>query len=213
MPPNTTLDIQTPVELPATVDAPTPPPSPTPVRWPPAALKPLGTLAGEGAWSPYIQEASGNTAAVRAYLQPDPQRPYAVVAVIAFDLLHTRLHFVLGSVEPFSPDAPPRSGKIPAADLAPGRLLATFNGGFKATHGKFGAMADGVTVLPPRDGVGTLAIFNTNRDTAFVGFKPVTYLNKLFCPVPVASAVGAASGLGGAPKYCRNHAPGILELA
>ena len=145
--------------LPPTAGAPPAQPSPTAVRWPPAALKPLGSLAGEGVWSAYIQDGGGNPAAYRAFLQPDSQRPYAVVAVVAFDLQQTRLHFVLGTIEPFSPNAAPRSGKIPAADLRPGRLLVTFNGGFKATHGEFGAMADGVTALPPREEVGTLAIY------------------------------------------------------
>jgi hypothetical protein len=34
-----------------------------------------------------------------------------------------------------------------------------FNGGFKARHGHFGAMADDVIALPARDGLGTLAIY------------------------------------------------------
>jgi hypothetical protein len=42
-------------------------------------------------------------------------------------------------------------------------LLAAFNGGFQARHGQFGAMADGVTALPPRDGLGTLVIYKDGR--------------------------------------------------
>jgi hypothetical protein len=137
----------------------TPDPSPTPTVWLPAPATPLGSLAGEGSWTPYIYDASGSAVAYRTFLQPDPKRPYAVVAVVAIDLSHTRLHYVLGSNEPYSPDSPPRSGAIPPGDLVAGRLLATFNGGFKATHGHFGAMADGITALPPRDGLGTLAIY------------------------------------------------------
>lgn len=134
--------------------------SPTPAApiWPPAPAKPLGSLPGEGAWSAYIPDPSGRDVAERTFLQPDPQRPYAVVGVVAFDLARTRLHFVLGIDEPYSPDGPKRSGKIASADLVPGMLLVTFNGGFKATHGEFGAMADGITALPPRPGLGTLAI-------------------------------------------------------
>jgi Phosphodiester glycosidase len=147
------------VQLPVPPQSATPSPSSTPSAWRPAPATPLGNLTGEGIWTPYIQDPSGATVAYRTFLQPDPQRPYAVVAVVAIDLTHTRLHYVLGSVEPFSPDSPPRSGAIPPGDLLPGRLLATFNGGFKATHGHFGAMADGVTALPPRDGLGTLAIY------------------------------------------------------
>lgn len=135
------------------------PASPTPTPWVPEPLVTKGSLEGEGLWTPYLQDQSGNTVAYRTFLQPDPQRPYAVVALVAFDLTRTRLHYVLGSIEPYNPDAPKRSGKIPQDDLVAGRLLATFNGGFKATHGHFGAMSDGNTVLPPRDGLGTLAIY------------------------------------------------------
>jgi hypothetical protein len=133
--------------------------TPVPVTWPPASLSPLGSLAGEGTWSEYIQDAAGQTVAYRTYLQPDPSRPYTVVAVIAFDLRHTRLHFVLGSVEPYSPDGPKRTGEMPAVDKVPGFLLAMFNGGFKARHGEFGAMADGLVALPAQDGLGTLVIY------------------------------------------------------
>ncbi|MGA2821244.1 MAG: phosphodiester glycosidase family protein [Anaerolineales bacterium] len=138
---------------------PLPPVTPTPSMWQPAPLEPMGTLAGEGIWSPYIQDASGRTVGFRTYLQPDKTRPI-LVDVVAFDLRHTRLHFVLGTVEPYSPNAPKRSGLIPASDRVPGVLLAMFNGGFKAIHGHFGAMADGITALPPKPGLGTLAIYS-----------------------------------------------------
>lgn len=134
------------------------PASPTSIPWHPGPLIPLDSLRGEGIWSPYIQDAAGRTVAYLTSFQPDPGRAYAVAAVVAFDRHHTRLHFVLGTIEPYAPDSPPRSGAIPQADRAPGVLLAMFNGGFKARHGQFGAMADGVVALPARDGLGTLAI-------------------------------------------------------
>ncbi len=133
--------------------------------WPPAPLTPLGNLVGEGQWSPYLNAANGKTAvAYRTYLQSDPLRPYSFTAVVAFDLQATRLHFVLGSVEPIpeSPQ-PSRTGLIPAADLKPGKLIATFNGGFKARHGQYGAMADGLIALPPIDGLATVAMYADGR--------------------------------------------------
>ena len=45
------------------------------------------------------------------------------------------------------------------ADRKAGRLLAAFNGGFKAANGAFGMYASGVTLLPPTDGLATLAIY------------------------------------------------------
>lgn len=137
--------------------------SPTPVAWQLVDLVPLGTLQGEGRWTAYIQNATGDTVAYRTFLQPDPDRPYAITAIIAFNLKRTWLHFVLGTVEPYSPNSPKRSGLIPASDRMPGVLLAMFNGGFKARHGQFGAMAGGITALSARDGLGTLAIYNDGR--------------------------------------------------
>lgn len=131
--------------------------------WALRPLQPMGTLTGEGQWSSYIQDSSGRVVAQRTFLQPDSTRPYAMAAVVAFDLSATRLQFVLGSQEPASSVAVSRPGKIPAADLQPGELLAAFNGGFKAEHGHFGAMVNGVTVLPPRKGLGTVAIYDDGR--------------------------------------------------
>ena len=135
----------------------------TPSAWQPANLTPFGTAPGEGIWSAYIQDAQGSTVAYRTFLQPDPTRPYTLVAVVAIDLTRTRLHFVLGTIEPASPiatpDAAQRSGAIPETDRVANVLLAAFNGGFKARHGEFGAMADGVIALPPRDGLGTVVIY------------------------------------------------------
>jgi Phosphodiester glycosidase len=136
--------------------------------WRPTALAPLGTLAGEGQWVPYLSTASNQAVAFRTFLQPDPQRPYSVAAIVAFDLQATRLHFVLGSQEPVSfttqgNDPTVRTGTIPVIDLQPGLVLAAFNGGFKARHGYYGAMANGLTALPPIAGLGTVAIYKDGR--------------------------------------------------
>jgi hypothetical protein len=135
-------------------------PSPTAssAPWQPAPIPAIGTLAGEGQWTAYQTLPSGQVVAYRTFLQPDPQRPYAVVGVVAFDLSATRLHFVLGSQEPFVTTPLNLPGRIPASDVGPS-LLATFNGGFKGQHGQFGAMAGGVTALPPRAGLGAVALY------------------------------------------------------
>jgi hypothetical protein len=157
---------QPPVATLATTAAPTreaptatPTPTPTPSLWLPPPVEPMGSLPDEGVWSVWIQDASGRTVGYRTYLQPDKDRPLVLVDVVAFDLAHTRLHYVLGTIEPYSPDSPKRSGRIADADRTPGLLLAMFNGGFKAIHGHFGAMADGIVALPPKPGLGTLAIY------------------------------------------------------
>ena len=123
----------------------------------------LGATQGEGQWTPYLRDADGNVVAYRTFLQPDPQRPYATVAVVAFNLQATRLHFVLGYQEPASKVFISKPARIPASDMLAGKILATFNGGFKTQHGHFGVMLDGVILIPPRDGFGTVAIYEDGK--------------------------------------------------
>ncbi len=130
-----------------------------PTPWNLPSLSPLSPARGEGLWTPLTLDPAGRPIVAKTFLHPDVLRPYAYVAVVAFDLNATRLHFVLGYDEPASPVQVSRPGSIPATDLQPGVLLAAFNGGFKVRHGHFGAMVDGVTVLPPREDLGTVAIY------------------------------------------------------
>ncbi len=135
------------------------PPTPTPTEWQPDPLPDVGTMDGAGQWSAYLTDPAGHVVAYRTFVQPDPKRPYVYAAVVAMNLRAMQVHFVLGTEEPISKVKIARKGKIPEADLQGGQLLAAFNGGFKARHGHFGAMIDGVTVLPPIDGLGTIALY------------------------------------------------------
>jgi len=156
------------VKKPTSTPAPTQPdtgvivlPTSTPEpAWMPPPATPLGVLFGVAVWEPYIQDAQGRMLAYRTFVQPDADRPYAMTGIVAFDLEHTRLHFVLGFADPYAVGiAKKGTGKIADQDQEVGRLLAAFNGGFKYEHGAFGAMADGYTSAPPRNGLGTLAIY------------------------------------------------------
>jgi len=138
---------------------PVPTSNPTHVPWQPSpVISTLGTLKGEGVWTPYINHYSGEPIAYRTLVQPDKDRPYSVVAVVAFDLRRARLHYVLGTQEPSVPQGPHGTGKIANEYRAPGVLVSAFNGGFKATQGHFGAMSDGVVALPPRDGLSVVVL-------------------------------------------------------
>lgn len=153
-----------PAVTPATPTAtPEPTPSPTPAGWSLPDIKPFGSLAGEGQWQPYITHPDGDIVGLRTFLQPDPERPHTIVAVVAFDLARVNLNYVLGSEEPSLPSGPRGSGRIPPEDKEPGKLLATFNGGFLATHGQYGAMSDGIVALPPKNWAGTVAMGNDGR--------------------------------------------------
>ena len=146
------------------VQAQTPTPSPTPAPAnQPAPLKPLGRVAGEGAWSVFMSNPAGQPVGFRTFLQPDGQRPYAEAAVVAIDLTATRLRYVLGNVEPVAIDPTlqiNRPGRIPANDFKSGWLVAAFNGGFRTRHGQFGVMINGVVLLAPRESLGTVAIYD-----------------------------------------------------
>jgi hypothetical protein len=110
-------------------------------------------------WSPFVDTSAGQPALERALVGPDPSRPYATAALVRIDLRAAQLHLVAGTQEPRSTVRVARPGAIPAADRRPGVLLAAFNGGFKAANGEFGMAAGGATLLPPIDGLATLAIY------------------------------------------------------
>ncbi len=137
--------------------------TPTPVPWTPADLAPFGSIAGEGEWTPYLADSQGRVLGYRTFLQPDPDRQYALVALVALDLSRVRLEYVPGTAEPASDVKIARTGKIPDADRREGILLAVFNGGWQTRHGAFGVMIDGQILVPMRSRMGTLAIYPDGR--------------------------------------------------
>jgi hypothetical protein len=125
----------------------------------PASADAAPGMASTVAWSPFVYTADGQPALERALVSPDPTRPYVETALVRMDLRATQLHLVAGTQEPISSARAARPGVIPAADRKAGRLLAAFNGGFKAANGDFGMFVNGVTLLSPIDGLATLAIY------------------------------------------------------
>lgn len=111
------------------------------------------------AWVPYVDGANGTPLLDRAIVAPDPDRPYVEAALVRIDLTRTQLHLVAGTKEPISKVVATRTGTIPADILKSDTLLAAFNGGFKAANGYYGINVNGVTLLPPQDGLATLAFY------------------------------------------------------
>jgi hypothetical protein len=138
-------------------------PAQKPDVWTLPQIKPVGNLPGEGTWDGYINDPSGRVVAYRTFIEPYPDRPYVTTAIVAFDLQNIGLHYVLGTDEPKGEGGDKRTGLIPDSNRKADVLLAAFNGGFKATHGHFGAMADGITAIPPKDGLGSIAIYQDGR--------------------------------------------------
>ncbi len=153
----------------APVKAISPTPTPSPTAAPPEALIPVAPiltaplLEGEGIRTPLPTDGQppGSPPLLwKTMLRPDPERPFAQVALVAMDLSRSKLHIMVGTEEPVSalPDAGLRTGVIPADVQKSGKLLGAFNGGFRAVHGHYGMMTDGVVWLPAQPGLATVAV-------------------------------------------------------
>jgi hypothetical protein len=124
-------------------------------KWPPPTFKPPYqnvATPNDGIWVPMDdpQNPGGVTGMYKTLVHPDPKRGWAVLAVVAIDLDKVDLFSVPGTREPESPNLPraQRPGTIPVE--AQPHLLAAFNGGWQAVHGRWGMMVNGVTLLPAR---------------------------------------------------------------
>ncbi len=135
-----------------------------PQNMPAAASEPVHNVVTDPpqiGWQAYGPETNGQPIMARTMQLLDPTRSYTGVALVRIDLSKLQLHMMPGNVEPAHPSginqAIPNLGMIPPADQ--GKLIAAFNGGFKGVHGHFGMMVNGFTLLPPIDGLGTVAIY------------------------------------------------------
>jgi len=116
---------------------------------------------GDGVWVPVVDpyRPGAAPAMLKTLLHPDRKRPWAELFLIALDLRRIELHPVVGRYEPraLQPDAKDaeRPAVIPTAHRE--GLIAAFNGGFKAEHGRWGMSVGGVTFIRPRKHGCTLA--------------------------------------------------------
>lgn len=126
--------------------------------WPPAPLEPMlkPALAGEGQWrvldgDPFIRTNPAAPAPfATTFIRTDHERAYSQIWITAWDPRQVSLHAMSGTVEPKSATGETGPGLVPRDPAVMQRLLGAFNGGFQATHGEFGMMADGVVYLPPK---------------------------------------------------------------
>lgn len=142
--------------------------------WPPPPMEPMlsPALDGEGKWrllddDPFIRKNPGAPAPfVTSFIRTDPKRSYSQIFVLVWDPRQVALHCMSGTVEPKSATGETGPGLVPRKPEVMGRLVAGFNGGFQATHGEFGMMADGVVYLPPKPYSATVAELS-DGNTAF----------------------------------------------
>jgi hypothetical protein len=132
--------------------------------WPPAPMDPmLSPLDGEGKWRPLDDDpfirTNPNAPApfVTSFIRTDRKRSYSQIFVLLWDPRQVATHCMSGTIEPKSATGETGPGLVPRRPEVVGRLVAGFNGGFQATHGEFGMMADGVVYLPPKPYSATIA--------------------------------------------------------
>jgi hypothetical protein len=116
---------------------------------------------GDGVWVPVPDPERPDAPAVmyKTLIHPDPERRYTELFIVAMPSSLVKLSSVPGTEEPASEN--PAASKLPHRGMIPleqrGELLAAFNGGFRAEHGHHGMMVDGVTLVPPRSDMCTVA--------------------------------------------------------
>ena len=133
--------------------------------WPPPNMIPVlkDVLPREGQWldlnrDPFILTRDGvPTPFLFSFIRTDRERPYTKVFVVLWDPRHVELHAMSGTREPKTATGETGPGQVPRDEAVISNFVGAFNGGFQATHGEFGMMADGVVYLPPKPYAATVA--------------------------------------------------------
>lgn len=110
-------------------------------------------LPGEGVWHSARSGAGGSPPLLLATLRNQPEYPRVFAGLAWIDTHRTRIALYAGRLEP--PVEMPR-GPMDVPPLARGKLLATFNSGFKLTDSHGGFVLNGHTYAPMTDGMATL---------------------------------------------------------
>jgi len=145
--------------------------------WPPPNVPSIWKDAkpGEGAWKPvtygFLKPMQGLPAGAdkpppyfyRTNIRPDPKRPYAEVLLIALDMRQLELGMQAGFEDPKPTIGPPGDGRLPDDPTKYRRVVATFNGAFKTTHGAYGMMVNHRVLLPPVKGGASVVVTDTGE--------------------------------------------------
>jgi hypothetical protein len=139
-------------------------PKPHEGEWEPVTysfLKPMrGLASGASAPPPYFY---------RTFIRPDPERPYSRVVFVAMDTRQLELGMQAGYEDPKPTTGPPGEGRLPRDKEVYERVVGTFNGAFKTTHGAYGMMVQGRVLLPPVKG-GASVIVNDAHEIGLGGW-------------------------------------------
>ena len=148
------------------------------VSWPPPKIPSLWqeVKPGEGEWEPvqmpWLESPPGvitdgkekpQPYFYRTFIRPDVERPYATLLLIAMDMRQLELGMEAGFEDPKPLTGPPGSGRLPRDRNLLDRVVGTFNGAFKTTHGKYGMMVRKRVLIPPVKGGATVMVTDGGR--------------------------------------------------
>jgi hypothetical protein len=145
--------------------------------WPPPNVPSIwkDPKPGEGVWKPVVHDFLKPVQGLpvgrekppayfyRTTIRPDPKRPYSEVLLIALDMRQLELGMQAGFEDPKPTIGPPGDGKLPESPETYRRVVATFNGAFKTTHGAYGMMVDRRVLLPPVQGGASVVVTDTGE--------------------------------------------------
>jgi hypothetical protein len=145
--------------------------------WPPPNVPSIwkDAKATEGVWTAVtypllkpmlgLKEGSEKPPAYfyRTTIRPDPKRPYSEVLLIALDMRQLELGMQAGFEDPKPTIGPPGDGRLPDDPKKYRRIVATFNGAFKTTHGAYGMMVNRRVLLPPVKGGASVVVTDTGE--------------------------------------------------
>ncbi len=163
VPPATDVEPQAP-------EAPSPPESEEAARtpFPPRPIappEPKTAQPNDGQWEPVPEAGSvgGKAVLYRTTLHPNPAQKWVYLVLVAIDLRRTELHLVAGTEEPANAAIAKevRGGRVPLE--AQPHLAAVFNGGFKASHGRYGMRLGPHLFVPPRPDACTIVLRAPSR--------------------------------------------------
>jgi Phosphodiester glycosidase len=117
-------------------------------------------LPGEGVWRATRPGLEADPPVLLTTLRSQPEYPRVVAGLAWIDTSRTKLTLNPGRQEP-SVVIPRGPMEIPRTNR--GKLLATFNSGFKLSDSHGGVVLNGHTYAPMRDGQGTLVGFTGGR--------------------------------------------------
>jgi len=146
-------------------------------NWPPPSIPSIWkeAKAGEGEWQPvslpFLKPMPGTTDKsgkppayfYKTFFRPDPERPYSEVHLVAMDMRQLELGMQAGFEDPKPLTGPAGDGRLPRDKAVLDRVVGTFNGAFKTTHGRYGMKVDERVLIPPVPGGATVVVTTDGR--------------------------------------------------